>query len=378
MICLLQEFGVLVKTTKRDEVIINNFKTNNKTIILSPNSIKKFRDSIYILALAPLFKEIDIPNCFGGCLLGERPITAQLQVLESFGFSVKYNKNIIKIKKGKENKKSNTIFLKKSVSVTKIAILIASCKASKTILQNIAIEPNVHDLILFLKKLGIKIKFISSDSVSVKGRFKWHAPAVSHTLISDRMEAASFICAVSAVGGKIKIKNFNLNALGNAKDLFKKMGAQFTMKNNDVFVKCVGVPLPICFKTGYYPLTCTDMHPLIAVPLFLAKGRSSITETIFSDRWNYAKELSKMGAKWKLKDNTLYISGANKLTGNIVRGQDIRCTAALIIAGLAAEGETIVTGEKYLDRAYDGFVNKLISLGADVKFIKNYKNKMPN
>lgn len=369
MIGLLRELGVLIKTTNKETIVITNLKKSNKSIILSSNYISKFRDSIYILALAPLFKKMIIPDCFGGCLLGKRPITAQIRVLREFGYLVKYGKNSIKIEKVRVINKNRIVYLQKSVSVTKIAILLASSTRSKTVLKNIAIEPNVGDLISFLKKTGVKIKFISTDSISIDVGFKKYNKIINHILIPDRMEAVSFLCALLAVRGTIGIKNFDLNFLGDAKSILEKMGIVFTVINSDVSARCDKPVSCVSFKTGYYPLTCTDMHPLMAVPLLVAKGKSSIEETIFSKRWNYAKELLKMGAKWKLKNNILYIEGVGQLTGGLVHGHDIRCTAALIVAGLMARGKTVVTGEKYLNRAYDDFTNKLVGLGANIKYI---------
>jgi UDP-N-acetylglucosamine 1-carboxyvinyltransferase len=370
MIQIFKELNINIKKFNSRAVMINGFVKKDVKIELSAKYISQFRDSIYIIALAPIFKEITIPNFFGGCLLGDRPITSQIKVLKDFGYSVETSKNSIKIIGAKKNIKNNKIILKKSVSVTKIAILIAAHTKAITILKNIATEPNVYDLISFLKKAGINIEFISEDSIKIKGGFRRSKNDLYHTLIPDRMEAVSFICALLITKGKIKIKDFNITLLGNAKNILEKMGVKFSISNRDVIAECSDIVSPVDFETGYYPLTCTDMQPLMAVPLCIAKGKSSIKETIFDDRWAYTRELLKMKADLRVNKNILHIVGKSNLTGSIVQGCDIRCTAALILAGLSTNKDTIITGEKYLNRAYDNFVNKLIKLGANIKFYK--------
>lgn len=372
MVALLAEFGIKCKKTKNTMLVMGgrySIEKNDK-ISISGKHVKLLRDSFYILALAPLFKTLVMPITFGGCKLGIRPIDEQLDLLRTFGFTIDFiNRKKIKIIRKKKYKDLLCIHLKKkSVSTTKLAILIGSYINKNIVIKNIPHDPDLIDLVEFLKKTGVPIE-ITSDKILIKKVLYKSKKTITHKIIPDRMEAVSFICAALVTKSRIKIMNFDLTQLGDAKKILEKMGVKFSiLSNNDLIISCKDRIKKANLKTGYFPCLSTDMQPIIVTALCLANGESKVQETIFNNaRWNYLKELGKMGARYSIQDKYLNVYPVEKFKGTTVHGMDIRATAALIIAGLAAENTTKVYGEKHLLRAYDKFTEKLTQLGADIK-----------
>ena len=246
-------------------------------------------------------------------------------------------------------------------------ILAASLARGRTVIENCAKEPHIVDLANFLNSMGADVRGAGTDSIKVNGVERLHGG--SYTIIPDQIEAGTYMVACAAAGGEVKIKNVIPRHLESISAKLREMGVVIIEGEDSVVVKSSGKLRRVNVKTMPYPGFPTDMQPQVATALCLASGTSVITEGIYDNRFKYTNELRKMGAQVQVDGRTAVIEGVERLTGAPVAACDLRAGAAMVIAGLCAEGTTYVEDIHYIERGYENFVGKLRSLGADIALV---------
>lgn len=361
--------GAEVDRIDRHTVRING--SNIENFDIEYDYIKKIRASYYLLgALLGKYKraEVALP---GGCNIGSRPIDQHLKGFRALGayVDIEHGKIIAEAERliGK-----HIYFDVVSVGATINVMMAASMAEGLTILENVAKEPHVVDVANFLNSMGANIKGAGTDVIRIKGVEKLHR--TEYSIIPDQIEAGTFMFAAAATGGDVTVKNVIPKHLEATTAKLEEIGCEVQEFDDAVRVRAVGRLHRTHVKTLPYPGYPTDMQPQIAVTLALAEGTSIVTESIFENRFKYADELSRMGACIKVEGNSAIIDGVNKLTGARVSAPDLRAGAALVIAGLAAEGITIVDDIVYIQRGYENFEEKLRSLGAEIERVSSEKD----
>jgi len=345
--------------------LINANDVNNHVMPLKES--KEMRASILIAGplLARFGKVmVTIP---GGCAIGNRPIDIHIRGFKALGAKVrKVNKHYLKIQA--DFLRGNKINLRyPSVGATE-NLIMASCLArGETIIGNAAREPEIVDLANFLICMGAKIKGAGTSTIRIEG-VKELMPT-EYTIIPDRIETGTYIVAAAITHGNLLLKNSDLTILGNIVSKLRKVGVEIEEVDEGIRVTSNDTFHPIDIITEVYPGFSTDMQPIITSLLSLADGKSTIKETVFSQRFNHVPELRKMGAKINLCGNIISIMGISKLKGAEVKAVDIRSGGALILAGLAAEGETAISGVNQILRGYEKPVEKLKNVGAELCYV---------
>ena len=365
----IEEIGARVERLDAHTVRINgsfirDFNVDNEFI-------RKIRASYYLIgALLGKYKraEVALP---GGCNIGGRPIDLHMKGFRALGAEVDIDRGMIFTSADELNGKH--IYLDVvSVGATINIMMAASMAEGKTIIENAAKEPHVVDVANFLNSMGANIKGAGTDVIRIKGVEKLHR--TEYSIIPDQIEAGTFMFAAAATGGDVTVKNVIPKHLEATTAKLEEIGCEVQEFDDAVRVRAVGRLHRTHVKTLPYPGYPTDMQPQIAVTLALAEGTSIVTESIFENRFKYADELSRMGACIKVEGNSAIIDGVNKLTGARVSAPDLRAGAALVIAGLAAEGITIVDDIVYIQRGYENFEEKLRSLGAEIERVSSEKD----
>ena len=304
----------------------------------------------------------------GGCSIGSRPINIHLDALKKMGANIKIKNGYVIASTKKKLKGCLIEFPKISVGATE-NILIAACLASGvTRLRNCAIEPEVQDLIIFLKKIGAKIKWTGARSIDVTGVEK--LKSASHKVIFDRIEAGTYIIASAITKGNLKIKNIKSKVMQSEINLLSKMGVKFKKKNNYLIVSRSKELKPVNVITAPYPGFPTDMQAQIMVLMSKAKGVSTIKENIFENRFMHVSELRRMGAQIEIKGSKAIIYGKTKLNGAELMATDLRASVCLVLAGLVASNKTAVNRIYHLDRGYEKIEKKLSKCGAKIKRLR--------
>ncbi len=357
---LFKKIGVLIK--KKKPLILNN--KNIKNINLPSKLISKIRASIWLIGpILIKFKKIKI-HIPGGCKIGIRPINFHLYGLKKLGAKIKLEHNFIKIKITKKLI-ANTIKLPQiSVGATITIIIVATLISGITIIKNSAIEPEIIDTINFLNTLGANIKY-QNNTIIISGVKKLHGG--TYKIIPDRIETGTYLISSLISKGKIICYNTNPNLLKYVLKKLQSSGAKIKTGNN--FIKLSTYKKrhkAINIKTLPYPYCPTDLQPQLTVLNVLAKGKSIITENIFLNRFNHVKELIKMGAKIKIKNNKIICKGIKKIFGTEIYAKDLRSAASLIIAGCVAHGETIINNINYIYRGYENIRKKFNNLGVKI------------
>jgi UDP-N-acetylglucosamine 1-carboxyvinyltransferase len=254
------------------------------------------------------------------------------------------------------------------VTGTENLLMAAVLAEGETVLENAAREPEVTDLANMLVAMGAKIEGIGSDRLVIQGVDALHG--TQHAVISDRIEAATFLCAVAATGGDIRITNTRTDIFDVAIDKLREMGLKLDVEGSSIRARMDGRPHPVSFRTTEYPGFPTDMQAQFMAVNTIADGPSRVTETIFENRFMHVQEMNRLGAQISTEGNTAFMRGVERLVGAPVMATDLRASASLVIAGLAAEGTTIVDRIYHLDRGYDRMEAKLSAVGADIVRIK--------
>lgn len=330
--------------------------------------MKKMRSSV--MFLGPLLSRckravICMP---GGCKLGERPIDMHIEVLEKMGADITENGDCIVCGLDKIRGGSITL-LYPSVGVTENVMLFGAVSETVTYLYNPAREPEIVDLQNFLNKMGADITGAGTDLIRIRGVKKLHG--CEYTVMSDRIVAATYACAVAACGGKVNLSGVSSSDFKVVIEALKTAGCNISEGDNKITVESDAELKPIrSVKTLPYPGFPTDVQPMLASVLSVAGGTSKIKETVFDSRYKYVSELIKMGADITIDGDYATINGVACLKGARVSVSDLRGGAALVVAGLSAKGVTVISGTEYIDRGYDKIENALTKLGADIKRIK--------
>jgi len=368
LIQAIESIGGIVEKTDRHTAKICGAAISDLTI--EDDYIKKIRASYYLLgALLGKYKKaaVALP---GGCNIGSRPIDQHIKGFEALGAEVKIAHGLISAEA--ERLVGSHIYLDVvSVGATINIMLAASMAEGKTIIENAAKEPHVVDIANFLNSMGANIKGAGTDVIRIKGVEKLHKS--EYSVIPDQIEAGTFMFAAAATKGDVTIKNVIPKHLESISAKLMEIGCEIEESDDAVRVVSSKPLRHTHVKTLPYPGFPTDMQPQIAVTLGLSSGTSIVTESIFENRFKYVDELTKMGASIKVEGNTAIIDGVPKYTGARVSAPDLRAGAALVIAGLAAEGFTIVDDIIYIQRGYEDFEIKLKNLGAQIEKVSGDK-----
>jgi UDP-N-acetylglucosamine 1-carboxyvinyltransferase len=375
----IENIGARVDRVNRNTVKINGGRINSASVDF--DYVRKIRASYYLVgSLLGKYKnsKVALP---GGCNIGSRPIDQHIKGFEALGATVKIEHGLICA--SAENLAGAHIYFDGSSVGATINTMLAACLADGlTILENSAKEPHVVDVANFLNSMGANIKGAGTDVIRIKGVQKLHGS--EYSIIPDQIEAGTFMFAAAASKGDILIKNVIPKHLEAFTAKLLEIGAQVQEFDDAVRVRASGKLGNSHVKTLVYPGFLTDMQPQMTTLLAVSKGTSIVTESIFENRFKYVDELSRMGASIKVESNTAIIDGVEKLTGAVVCAPDLRGGAALVIAGLMAEGFTIVENVEYIERGYEKFEFKMQQLGAaivkvdseDSKTIRKFKLKV--
>ena len=362
----MQQIGAQVDRLDRHTVKINGSRIGDYSV--DYEYIKKIRASYYLLgALLGKYKTAEVPLP-GGCNIGSRPIDQHLKGFRAMGADVKIEYGSIMAEA--EHLRGSHIYLDVvSVGATINIMMAASMAEGNTVLENAAKEPHVVDVANFLNSMGANIKGAGTDVIRIKGVEKLHS--TEYSIIPDQIEAGTFMFAAAATRGDVTVKNVIPKHLEATTSKLLEIGCEIEELDDAVRVVCSKGLRSTNVKTLPYPGFPTDMQPQITATLALAKGSSIVTESIFENRFKYVDELARMGANIKVESNTAIIEGVERYTGAQVSSPDLRAGAALVIAGLAADGITIVDDIHFIERGYERFDEKLRSLGAEIEKVED-------
>jgi UDP-N-acetylglucosamine 1-carboxyvinyltransferase len=329
--------------------------------------VKTMRASILVLGpLVARFGEarVSLP---GGCAIGSRPVDQHIKGLQAMGAEVNIEAGYIHAK-AKKLKGTRIVTDMITVTGTENLLMAATLAEGETVLENAAREPEVSDLANLLVAMGAKIDGIGSDRLVVQGVDTLHG--ASHAVIADRIETGTFLCAVAAAGGDVTLKNTRSDILDVALDKLREAGAILTSGPDWIRVQMSARPKAVSFRTTEYPGFPTDMQAQFMALNCIADGSSRVTETIFENRFMHVQELNRLGAQIDIDGHTAIVQGVDKLVGAPVMATDLRASASLVIAALAAQGETLVDRIYHLDRGYDRMEVKLSAVGANIQRVK--------
>jgi UDP-N-acetylglucosamine 1-carboxyvinyltransferase len=364
MLKLLKETGLQVKQDG-DAVTLNGAGIDK---LEAPYElVKTMRASILVLGpLLARFGEAKV-SLPGGCAIGSRPVDQHIKGLQALGAEITIDAGYIYAKCAKL-KGARIVTDMITVTGTENLLMAATLAEGETILENAAREPEVTDLANLLVAMGAKIEGIGTDRLVIQGVPELHG--AKHAVISDRIEAATFLCAVAATGGDITIRNTRVDIMDAALDKLREVGLKMTIGDDWIRAQMDQRPEPVTFRTTEYPGFPTDMQAQFMAVNTIASGPSRVTETIFENRFMHVQEMNRLGASIETDGNTAHIKGVSQLVGAPVMATDLRASASLVIAALAARGETLIDRIYHLDRGYDQMEVKLSAVGADIKRIK--------
>lgn len=366
MIFLLKSLGSKITFNKKKKFAqINNSNQNKK--FASYNWIKTFRGGF--LVLGPLlakfgYAKVSLP---GGCAIGARPVDIHLKALSKLGVKYKITQGYIYARAPKGLKGTRIRFPKISVGATENLIIAATLAKGKTILKNCAIEPEINDLVNFLRKMGCNIKWTGKRTVTVIGVKK--LKELNYKVMFDRIETGTYMIASILTNGDLKIINIEPKIIKTEIDILKKVGAIVTIKKNELRILGRKKTKNIKISTSPYPGFPTDLQAQLMVLLCKAYGRSEITEKIFENRFMHASELNRMGAKIKIVGNRSIIEGNVNFKSAELMATDLRASVSLVLAALTANGKSIINRIYHLDRGYENIEKKLKKIGAKIKRI---------
>ena len=367
---LLNQLGVstMVKGTRPSEFGRSmTFKASNITSTVAPYDIvRKMRASI--LVRGPLLARtgeatVSLP---GGCAIGTRPIDLHLKALQALGAEIELAAGYVKATAPKGGLTGGTIsFPVVSVGATENALMAAVLAKGTTVIENAAREPEITDLAECLVAMGAKIDGIRSDTLTIEGADRLHG--AKYAVMPDRIEAGSYACAAAITGGDIELVGARRDSMAATLAALHDAGIHTEDTGDGIRVTANGEIKPLSLSTAPFPAFATDMQAQFMAMLAMAKGTSLLTETIFENRYMHVPELNRMGADIEVRGRSAVVRGVDKLVGAPVMATDLRASMGLIIAGLAAEGETQVGRVYHLDRGYERLEEKLQGIGADIE-----------
>ena len=368
----MEGIGARIERKGDNEVVISGKDIDSAGDLIVDNEyIRKIRASYYLIgALLGKYKKAQVVLP-GGCDIGSRPIDQHIKGFRALGAEVKIEHGMI-IAQAEQLVGSRIYLDVVSVGATINIMMAAALAQGNTVIENAAKEPHIVDVANFLNSMGADIRGAGTDVIRIKGVEKFHD--TEYSVIPDQIEAGTFMMAAAATRGDVLIKNVIPKHLETISAKLSEIGAQIEESDDAVRVVATQRLCNTQIKTLPYPGFPTDMQPQMAITLWLSTGTSTITESIFENRFRYVEELRRMGANIKMVEgNTAIIHGVEKYTGATVAAPDLRAGAALVIAGLAAEGYTTVTQIGYIKRGYERFDEKLRALGGLIEEVNSEK-----
>ena len=368
----MEGIGARIERKGDNEVVISGKDIDSAGDLIVDNEyIRKIRASYYLIgALLGKYKKAQVVLP-GGCDIGSRPIDQHIKGFRALGAEVKIEHGMI-IAQAEQLVGSRIYLDVVSVGATINTMMAAALAQGNTVIENAAKEPHIVDVANFLNSMGADIRGAGTDVIRIKGVEKFHD--TEYSVIPDQIEAGTFMMAAAATRGDVLIKNVIPKHLETISAKLSEIGAQIEESDDAVRVVATQRLCNTQIKTLPYPGFPTDMQPQMAITLGLSTGTSTITESIFENRFRYVEELRRMGANIKMVEgNTAIIHGVEKYTGATVAAPDLRAGAALVIAGLAAEGYTTVTQIGYIKRGYERFDEKLRALGGLIEEVNSEK-----
>lgn len=364
MLKLLRQMGLQID--QDDENVTLNGSAIDK--LEAPyEMVKTMRASILVLGpLLARFGEVRV-SLPGGCAIGSRPVDQHIKGLQAMGAEITIEAGYIHAK-AKKLKGTRVVTDMITVTGTENLLMAATLAEGETILENAAREPEVTDLANLLVSMGAKIEGVGTDRLVIQGVANLHG--ASHAVIADRIETATFLCAVAAVGGDVTLRNTRTDILDVALDKLREAGVIITSGENWIRAQMATRPKTVSFRTTEYPGFPTDMQAQFMAMNCVAEGSSRVIETIFENRFMHVQEMNRLGADISIEGHTAIINGVDRLVGAPVMATDLRASASLVIAALAAEGETLIDRIYHLDRGYDRMEVKLSAVGAKIERVK--------
>ena len=307
----------------------------------------------------------------GGCDLGPRPIDLHLKAFEAMGASIFYEDEAMRIATdaGQRIKGAHIYMDTVSVGATINTMLAAAKADGRTVIENAAREPEIIDVATLLNNMGARVRGAGTEVITIEGVESLHG--TRHQVIPDRIEAGSYIAMAAAIGKGIKIKNVLYEHLESFICKLEAMGVRMTVEEDAIFVEEQGDLKPVDIKTSPYPGFATDLQQPMTPLLLKASGRGKIIDTIYEKRVNHVPELARMGADIQVLGGQIVYNGPTQLSGAPVKASDLRAGAALVTAGLMAEGQTEITNIEFILRGYSNIIEKLSDLGADIRLIED-------
>ncbi|TDR31358.1 UDP-N-acetylglucosamine 1-carboxyvinyltransferase [Hydromonas duriensis] len=364
---LLRELGVSVSELQHDKVTVQAYGTISTKATYE--LVKTMRASILVLGpLLARFGEawVSLP---GGCAIGARPVDQHIKGLQAMGAQITIEHGYIHAKapEGGRLKGARIVTDMITVTGTENLLMAAVLADGETVLENAACEPEVTDLAKMLVSMGAKIEGIGSNRLMIQGVERLHG--TTHSVVSDRIEAGTFLCAVAATGGDVRLTHVDPTIMDAVLDKLREIGVELEVGDTWIRAKMDARPKPVSFRTTEYPGFPTDMQAQFMAVNAIANGTSRVTETIFENRFMHVQEMNRLGANIVVDGHTAITEGVEStaLSGAMVMATDLRASASLVILGMVAEGTTIVDRIYHLDRGYERMEEKLAAVGATIE-----------
>jgi UDP-N-acetylglucosamine 1-carboxyvinyltransferase len=324
-----------------------------------------------IMVLGPLLARfgrarVSLP---GGCAIGSRPVDQHIKGLQLMGADIAVEHGYI-VAQAQRLKGARISTDMVTVTGTENLLMAATLAEGETVLENAAQEPEVADLAEMLIRMGARIEGHGGSRIRIEGVPRLHAPEGGHRIIPDRIEAGTFLCAVAAAGGDVLLQGARADHLEVVIDKLREAGARIDGGDGWIRVRAEGRPRAVNIRTSEYPLFPTDMQAQFMAVNCIADGSAMVTETIFENRFMHVNELMRLGARIEVDGHTALVHGVQRLSGATVMATDLRASASLVVAGLVAQGDTLVDRIYHLDRGYDRMEAKLRKLGADIERVR--------
>jgi UDP-N-acetylglucosamine 1-carboxyvinyltransferase len=322
-----------------------------------------------VLVLGPLLARcgrarVSLP---GGCAIGQRPVDQHLKGLQAMGASIAIEHGYMQAA-AERLRGARIVMDLVTVTGTENLMMAATLAEGTTVLENAAREPEVVDLARCLVRMGARIEGAGSDAIRIEGVVR--LGGAEHRVMPDRIETGTYLAAVAAAGGRVRLTGTEPATLEATLEKLREAGARIAIAGDSIDIEMRGRPTAVSVRTAPYPGFATDMQAQFMALASIARGTAVITETIFENRFMHALELQRLGAEIAIQGNTAVVSGVERLQGAGVMATDLRASASLVIAGLIAEGETLVDRIYHLDRGYEGLETKLAGLGARIARVR--------
>ena len=364
---ILKDLGAGVRVINRTTVEVDCSAVRGQTVPYDAG--RKLRASYYLLgAMLGRFGKAEVPMP-GGCDFGSRPIDQHLKGFAALGAEVEIKNGYMCAETEGGRLKGSQIYLDvASVGATMNLMLAAVLAEGTTVIENTAREPHIVDLANFLNSMGAEITGAGTDVIKIRGVERLHGG--EYSIIPDQIEAGTYMAAVTAAGGEVRVCGIIPKHMECITAKLVEMGAEVEEEGDSLIVRRHGPLQRTNIKTMFYPGFPTDMHPQIAAVLCLAQGTSVITEGVWDNRYRYTEEFRRLGAKIQVDGKIAIIEGVEKLTGAPMEACDLRAGAAMIIAGLAAQGTSEISNVKHIERGYEDIIGKLSGIGADIRAVE--------